>query len=98
MKPQLIEVTITSDSQDTLIEKRKGLIRPDQITTMVDISSGNFRGPTLTQITLEEEGDYVSDDDETGTVVRSRRTLCVTESYEEVKSLLNSAWQAASPD
>lgn len=98
MKLQFVELTITADSNDSLAAQRKGLIRHDQITAVVDISSGNFTGPARTQITLEEENDYPNDADETGGVIRGRRSLCVTEDYETVKSRLDSACQAASAD
>jgi hypothetical protein len=98
MKLQFVEFTITSDSSDTLVAQRKGLIRYDQITAVVDISSGNFVGPARTQITLEEESDYPNDGDETGGVVRGRRRLCVTEEYATVKARLDSACQAAPAD
>jgi len=98
MKPQFIELTITADSSDSLAAQRKGLIRHDQITTVVDISSGHFTGPARTQITLEEESDYPNDADETGGVVRARRSLCVTEDYATVKARLDAAYQAASTD
>lgn len=94
MKHQFIELTITSDSGDTLVATRKGIVRVDQITSVVDISSGNFIGPALTQVSLEEELDY-SNDDEAGGVVRARRTICVSEDYETVKKLINSAAQAS---
>lgn len=98
MKPQFIELTITTDSSDALASPRKGMIRHDQITAVVDISSGTFVGPARTQITLEEESDYHNDDDETGGVVRARRSLCVTENYETVRARLDAACQAASAD
>lgn len=98
MNPQFIELTITSDSSDALVVPRKGMIRHDTITSVVDISSGHFAGPARTQITLEEENDYHNDDDETGGVVRARRSLCVTENYETVKAFLDAACQAASAD
>jgi len=94
MKPQFIELTITSDSSDALVVRRKGLIRIDQITSVVDISSGNFTGPALTQLSLEEETDYPNDSDETGGVIRARRSVCVSEDYEAVKKLMDSAAQA----
>lgn len=95
MKPHFIEVTITSDSNDPLAAPRKGMVRHDQITSVVDISSGNYVGPTRTQITLEEEYDYPNDADDTGGVIRGRRTLGVQEDYETVKTRLDSACQAA---
>ncbi|MDN0082387.1 hypothetical protein QU487_06420 [Crenobacter sp. SG2305] len=95
MKPQFIEFTITSDSNDSLVAPRKGIVRHDQITSVVDISSGNYVGLTRTQITLEEESDYPNDADETGGVVRGRRTLCVQEDYETVKTRLANACQSA---
>lgn len=98
MKPQFIELTITSDSSDVLAAPRKGMVRYDQITAVVDISSGNYNGPTRTQITLEEEYDYPNDADESGGVIRGRRTLCVQEDYVTVQSRLNSACQSAESD
>lgn len=42
MNPQFIELTITSDSSDPLVAKRKAMIRHDQITSVVDISGIRF--------------------------------------------------------
>lgn len=95
MKPQFIELTITADTGDALAAPRKGLIRFDQITSVVDISSGNFTGPARTQLTLEEEIDYQNEDDEAGGVIRARRSLCVQEDYETVKQRIDSAGNAA---
>ncbi|MCD5327888.1 hypothetical protein ACFFU8_09360 [Chromobacterium piscinae] len=95
MTPHFIEVTISSDSNDPLAAPRKGIIRHDQITSIVDISSGEYVNHTLTQITLVEEYDYQNDADDIGGVIRGRRTLCVQEDYETVKTRLVNACQAA---
>lgn len=89
MKPIFIEFTIVSDSINPLATPRKGLVRFDQITSAVDISSGNYTGPARTQITLEEEHDYLNDADETGGIIRGRRTLCAQEDYEKVKAMID---------
>lgn len=91
MNPQFIEVIVTTDTADTLVAPRKALIRVDQITSVVDISSGGYRDRTSTELHLEEEADYINDDAENGGVVRGRRSVCVQENFETVKRLMDSA-------
>lgn len=95
MKPHFIEFTITSDSNGPLVIPRKGMVRHDVITSVVDVSSGDYRAGTNTEITLQEETDYVNDADEVGGVVRGLRTLYVQEDYETVKTRLNEACNEA---
>lgn len=92
MNPIFIEFTIVSDSSGQLAAPRKGIVRFDQITTAIDISSGNYTGPARTQITLEEDQDYLNDADKKGGIIRGRRTICVQEDYEEVKARIDKVY------
>ena len=96
MKPEFIELTVRTDSCSSMTDPRKALIRHDRITAIFDVSSHNSAVRARTEVTLEEEADYVNDGDETGGVVRARRCLSVEEDYATVKLRLDAACEAAS--
>ena len=98
MKLQFIEVTIVTDSEDHLTTPRKGLVRWDQIASVVDVSSAKYSMNGVTAISLEEEVDDYEEGNhrgKVGGVVRGRRKLCVQESYETVKSRIEAACATA---
>jgi len=86
-----IEVTVVSDSSDPLARPRKALLRADWITSVVDISSGEYMDEAITSIGTREPVDFVNDDDEAGGVVRAERTFVVQESYQTVRAMLEAA-------
>lgn len=83
-----IELTITLDSYDDLAHPRKALIRVDQVTSVVDVSSKQYSFAALTEVSLMQENDYQISDGENGEVVRARRVIHVQESYRQVKEAL----------
>ncbi|MFX1767997.1 hypothetical protein PWP93_36620 [Paraburkholderia sp. A1RI-2L] len=85
---KFFEVTIVSDSDDTLANARKALIRPDQVTCVVDVSAAKYAGEPKAKISLEQSNDYVNEDEDGGGVVHARRTIFVLESYEAIKQAL----------
>ncbi|MDN7901472.1 MULTISPECIES: hypothetical protein [Burkholderia cepacia complex] len=85
---KFFEVTIVSDSDDTLVHARKALIRPDEVTCVVDVSAAKYAGEPGVKITLEQSNDYVNEDDDAGGVVQARRTIFALESYEAIKQAL----------
>lgn len=88
---KFVEVTILNDSSSPLVSPRKGLIRADRITSVIDISSGNYAMGAITEVTLLEPCDGINTDDEVGGVIHAYRQLSISESYEEVRDMLEKA-------
>jgi len=86
-----VEVTVVTDSADVLTSPRNVLLRADRITSVMDVSSGDYMTGVLTSIGTDEPGDFVNDDDEVGGVVRAERKLFVQESYQTVRTMLEAA-------
>lgn len=86
-----IELTILSDSADTLSIPRLAMLRVDQITSVVDVSEANYATGVKTMILTEEPFDFLNEDDETGGVVRAARIVYVRNFYTEVRSKISAA-------
>lgn len=86
-----IEITVVTDSQDTLVKPRKALLRVDRITSVSDVSEGQYINNVLTMIGTDEPGDFINTDDEAGGVVRAERSLFVQESYQAVRNMIEAA-------
>ncbi len=83
-----IELTITLDSYDDLAHPRKALIRVDQITSVVDVSSEKYSFSAVTKVSLMQENDYQIGTSDNGEIVRARRVIHIQENYDTVKAAI----------
>ena len=63
----------------------------DWITSVVDVSSGNYSDGAISSIGTQEPADFVHDGDESSVVVRAERQFFVQESYETLRTMLEAA-------
>lgn len=90
LESRFMEFNVTDDSAFPTGGKGKVSVRASDIASFRTLGDRNGFG-AKSAITLFEPDDDVVEDDEGEGSVRRRRTLFVTESYEEIQSLLVSA-------
>lgn len=82
--PARIDVTLVTDTSDTLVIPRPAMVLVPLIGTVVDVSQANYPSGIRTKITLTEQsaGDQCT---------QGSRTLMVMESYQAVCMLIKHA-------